>query len=501
MARWSTQAANTALTLASSPEHRRLTGLRDLAVTQRALLAGLLRRNASTRYGRDHGFALIAGPDDFRRAVPLSRWDDYADDVGRIAAGEPGVLTTERVRLLEPSSGSTAAVKLIPYTASLKAEYQRGLLPWLHDLYTTHPGLRRGRSYWSVTPPATRPAPESVVPVGFDSDAAYFGPLGRRLVSTVFAVPASVAATTDMDAFLDATCVHLLAADDLALVSVWNPTLFTILLDRMRERADALLPRLGARRRRAVAGAVRADDWAAVWPRLRVVSAWADAAAAGPAAALASRLPGVVLQPKGLLATEGFVSLPLEAAGGAVLSARSHVFEFVPVPDADGPDPAADATTLLAHELEVGRRYEVVLTTGGGLYRYRLGDVVEVTGHHGVLPVLRFTGRADRVSDLVGEKLSEAFVLAALAAAGAPADAVLAAASDHYELRTDPPDAALAARVDAGLRAGFHYDHARRLGQLRPVRAVSPPMDAAGRLASGVATGVRLGDIKPTALA
>ena len=152
MARWSTQAANTALTLASSPEHRRLTGLRDLAVTQRALLAGLLRRNASTRYGRDHGFALIAGPDDFRRAVPLSRWDDYADDVGRIAAGEPGVLTTERVRLLEPSSGSTAAVKLIPYTASLKAEYQRGLLPWLHDLYTTHPGLRRGRSYWSVTP-------------------------------------------------------------------------------------------------------------------------------------------------------------------------------------------------------------------------------------------------------------------------------------------------------------------------------------------------------------
>ena len=496
MSRWSTRAANTALTLAYAPEHRRLTGLADLAGTQRVLLAGLLRRNASSRFGREHGFARIAGPDDYRRAVPLSRWDDYAADVARIASGETGVLTTERVRLLEPSSGSTAATKLVPYTASLAAEYQRGLKPWLHDLYTAHPDLRGGRSYWSVTPPATRPLRESVVPVGFDDDAAYFGPLGRRIVSTVFAVPASVAATTDVETFLDATCIHLLAADDLALVSVWNPTLFTILLDRMRDRADDLLPRLEARRRRAVAGAVRADDWAAVWPGLRVVSSWADAAAAAPARALASRLPGVVLQPKGLLATEGFVSLPLEAAGGAVLSARSHVFEFLPVPAGA----AAGADTVLAHDLEEGRRYEVVLTTGGGLYRYRLGDVVEVTGHHGVLPVLRFTGRADKVSDLVGEKLSEAFVLDALARAGAPADASLAAASDHSELQTDPPDAALAARVDAALRVGFHYDHARRLGQLRPVRAVAPPLDAAGRLASGLAAGMRLGDVKPTGL-
>ena len=59
-----------------------------------------------------------------------------------------------------------------------------------------------------------------------------------------------------------------------------------------------------------------------------MISCWADAAGAAPAAALASRFPSAVLQPKGLLATEGFVSLPLAAAGGAVLSARSHFFEF-----------------------------------------------------------------------------------------------------------------------------------------------------------------------------
>jgi len=35
------------------------------------------------------------------------------------------------------------------------------------------------------------------------------------------------------------------------------------------------------------------------------------------------------------------------------------------------------------HELERGRLYSVILTTGGGLYRYALGDVVTVVGRVG----------------------------------------------------------------------------------------------------------------------
>jgi hypothetical protein len=493
-----TTSANAALAAAYAPEHARLVGLRDLRAVQEDLLRETLRRNADCEFGRAHGFATIRSVRAYRDAVPASTWDDYADATDRIARGAAGVLTTEPVRLLEPSSGSTAASKLVPYTRSLKAEYQRGLKPWLHDLFRAYPRLMRGRSYWSITPPGEAladlrgryPAASGGVPIGFDEDADYLGPMAKRLVGLVFAVPADVARTSDTDRFLDDTCVHLLAAGDLALVSVWNPTLFLILLDRMREHADDLLPRL-ATRRGAVAGALRDGDWEALWPGLAVISCWADAAAAAPAAALASRFPGVVIQPKGLLATEGFVSLPLTAAGGAVLSARSHFFEFFEA-DADAPAaPTADAM-LMAHELEVGHRYGVVLTTGGGLYRYRLGDLVEVTGRLGVLPVLRFLGRLDRVSDLVGEKLSEAFVIRVLAACDV-AEATLAAAVDHYELRVGASDPSVAARVDEALRANFHYDHARRLGQLGPVLLAS----ASSRLA---ATRGRLGDVKPTAL-
>lgn len=42
------------------------------------------------------------------------------------------------------------------------------------------------------------------------------------------------------------------------------------------------------------------------------------------------------------------------------------------------------------HELEAGRRYDVVITEANGLYRYDLNDVVEVVGFRqiGRLPVV-----------------------------------------------------------------------------------------------------------------
>lgn len=498
-----TRLANTALWAAYGPDHARLVGVRDLRATQERVLRRIVARNADSAFGRAHGFASLRSVRAYADAVPLSTWDDCADAVARIAAGEDGVLTSERVRLLEPSSGSTAATKLVPYTAGLRAEFQRGLRPWLHDLYASWPALRRGRSYWSVSPPGAHldalrasvpaPLPGARPPtIGFDDDADYLGPLAKRLLTAVFAVDADVARAPTMDAFRDRTCLQLLACRDLALVSVWNPTFLTLLLDWTRDHADDLLGRLEARRRDEVATAVRAGDWTAVWPRLTVLSCWADAAAAGPSADLAGRLPGVTVQPKGLLATEGFVSVPLVAAGGAVLAARSHYFEFV---DAAG-------GVRGAHELETGGRYAVILTTSGGLYRYRLGDEVEVTGRFGALPVLRFRGRADRVSDLVGEKLSEAFVAGALAAAGASGFALLAPEGDRYVLYTDAPAPGLAGRVDAALRANFHYDHARRLGQLGAVAVVDAGRHAReAYVAASVARGQRLGDVKPAVLA
>ena len=82
---------------------------------------------------------------------------------------------------------------------------------------------------------------------------------------------------------------------------------------------------------------------------------------------------------------------------------QSALFEFVPVVQVRNPAPQ----TLLAHELETGQDYAVVLTNTAGLIRYRLDDVVRVRGWVGQAPVLEFLYRAGGVSSVAGEKLTE----------------------------------------------------------------------------------------------
>ncbi|HEY0371565.1 MAG TPA: GH3 auxin-responsive promoter family protein, partial [Thermoanaerobaculia bacterium] len=230
-------------------------------------------------------------------------------------------------------------------------------------------------------------------------------------------------------------------------------------------------------------------DTQETWPHLRVISCWADANAAAPAAALAKKFPHARIQPKGLLSTEGFVTIPYEGAN--VLAYRSHFYEFR---DRDG--------VHLAHELEVGKRYDVILTTGGGLRRYDTEDVVEVTGFLKQAPILRFIGRANHVSDHFGEKLHEIFVRECLdrALRDVPHDfAMLACDRDAYVLYLESDAAIDIAALDAALREAHHYDLARRLGQLAPLRLM--------RIRDGAATYLRiksakqsLGDIKIPAL-
>ena len=88
-------------------------------------------------------------------------------------------------------------------------------------------------------------------------------------------------------------------------------------------------------------------------------------------------------------------TLPFAPGRDPVLAVRSHFFEFM----------TDDGDCLGAHQVEQGREYSVVVTTGGGFYRYRLEDRVLVTGFLGVTPTLRFLGKADYVSDRYGEKI------------------------------------------------------------------------------------------------
>ena len=468
-------AANAAWAASAWPAYRAFRrALDNPAAAQRAWLARHLRQSAGTAFAREHGLAAGADLAEFRRRVPVRDYDALRPWVDRVRRGEANVLTAGPVERLMTSSGSTAAAKFLPQTRQLRREFAAAIGPWVIDLFRQFPRAAAGRAYWSVTPSTPPPRVESAVPIGFDDDAAYLGGAAAWLAARVMAVPPGVARIADGDAFFGATARGLLACRDLALISVWHPSFLTLLLGHVA-RARGGVP----------------ADWREVWPRLRLVSAWADAAAAGPAADLRAALPGVAFQAKGLLATEGCVTIPF--AGRHLVAVRSHLFEFE----------SADGAALAADELEPGGEYGVILTAGGGLWRHRLGDCVRVDGFVGRTPSLRLVGRADRVVDQFGEKLADGFVAGVLArlVPGRPF-AMLAPGEGRYALYVEGKvDQNLADRLDAALRANPHYDHCRNLRQLAPAIVVPVRTGAYARYVDRLrGEGMRLGDIKPAAL-
>src|SRR5262249_52373881 len=104
---------------------RRATG--RVAQTQAALLRKIISQNQDTQFGRQHGFEQIRDPGRYQRQIPLSTYESYATPIEQIAAGQANILTKDRVELLEPASGTTGGEKLIPYTAGLRRQFQRGV--------------------------------------------------------------------------------------------------------------------------------------------------------------------------------------------------------------------------------------------------------------------------------------------------------------------------------------------------------------------------------------
>lgn len=495
--------------------------LRRPEQAQSERLRDLIRANRHSAFGKAHHFDGIRGWEDFCERVPVTGPDRLEPWVGRIRGGESEVLTREPVTRLVPTSGSTGGRKLIPYTAAFQGELNAAIGPWMVDLARQFPGVVAGPAYWSISPSVDSSGGDSAVPVGFDDDSAYLGGWRQRCVDMLMAVPSALRLAPTVEDLRYLTLLCLLRQPGLRLMSVWHPSFLTLLLEALPGHWDELLQdikRGGCRRaghlpellRHALAAGPNARraaelkhlgpaDPTALWPQWRLVSCWADAQAVLPARDLERRLPGVIIQSKGLLATEAVVTIPFE--GKHPIALRSHFYEFV---DSTG-------RVSRAHELRLGETYQVVVTTGAGLWRYALGDRVEVDGFLGATPSLRFVGRDNRVSDVCGEKLEEAFVTQALQAAClacglAPSFAMLAPERKpdrgwHYTLFLEgASDDPLISCLERELRANPHYAWCRDLGQLGPVTLCLLHDGAYERFCAELmreGAGCRAGDVKP----
>lgn len=495
-----TSAGHQLLKLLVSPGCRRFERhLGELETIQRGRLARWLSAVASSPEGQRRGIRADWSWEEFARQVPVSSYADYADVLAQQKQAKTRLMIDSPVMRYQPTSGSTSAVKWIPYTKLFLEELDEVISAWVGDLYRQFPGQAQGTHYWSLSWIPTEMRSQTAGDINDDMKMLSWGK--RLLAYLTQSVPQDVALAETSDDSLFATVAYLVADESLGFISVWSPTFALGALEQMAhwrtELAEVLATgQWGARtaRMRGLAcptssraaqllrgwnGQLDAAFFAKVWPKLAVVSSWDTAAAAPWADKLRALLPHASFQGKGLWATEGVVTFPFQ--GRFPLSYLSHFYEF---------EDAQDGKILAAWQLRQGQEVLPILTTGAGFARYKMSDVVRVDGHLGQVPCFTFLGRNDGV-DLVGEKTSATLaqqIQDQLQLQGAMPVTLLALdqsthLSPGYALLLECDAQAdrsalqhsVASQLEQALQHNFHYKLARELGQLQPATCVALP--------------------------
>lgn len=481
---------------------------------QEAVLRRILRRQADTQFGGDHRFVHIGGVADYRRHVPIAPYEYVAPYVERVTAGDTrALLADRRVLMFALTSGTTAARKLIPVTAEYLAAYRRGWNMWGLRMYRDH----RGRKI------AMRPMVQMVgdpdeyrTPAGVPCGnlTGFTAQVQKRLIRFLYAVPAISGKIHDPLARYY-VALRFAVGRNVSQFMAANPSTLTTLartLDAEKERLvrdlrdgtlrgdldipPAVRPALDAMARRsrdpdrAKALDAVAEKTGHLWPKDVwppegvIVGTWTGGSMGPYLRQLPQFYGDTPVRDLGLLASEGRMTIPFaNGTPAGVLDIWSHYFEFVPEGEIDSPEP----TVLGAHELEDGRSYYILPTTGYGLYRYHISDLVRVNGFLGRTPMVEFLGKGHRFANLTGEKLSEHHVTKAVDAVLARVPQPLSAYTlapvwdderPYYGAFVEEPDAADAdrfrrflAELDAELgRQNVEYAAKREGGRLAAVR-------------------------------
>jgi hypothetical protein len=415
----------------------------DVEATQNAVLNEILDYAGETEFGRQHGFGDIGTYAKYRERVPVHDYEALRPMVDRHCKGEENVLFPGKPLMYNRSSGTTALSKLIPVTPYQfeRTIKNRGKL-WLYGLMRHYPGIYSGKDLVLVSSPVE----------GHTEDGTPYGSLSGLIyqnipdfVKLIHSIPYEGMMIKDYDAKAysvmrfgmpqdissiftgnPATVLNLVSKADL-----WKERLIRDVRDgtldqdidiepETRSVLEQMLEPAPERAAELEGYASRNDQLrpADYWPNLKLVHTWKN----GNTGLLIPKLmpwfrPGTPSLDFGYIASEiTATDLMDPETDGSLLQVQNAFYEFVPVEEEDLDD--ADKTWLLTHQLEKGRKYYIYVTTFSGLYRYDMNDVIEVVGHFNQVPIIIFLYKGKGITNLQGEKLSEAQFIEALGQAG-----------------------------------------------------------------------------------
>ncbi|MBK1720262.1 GH3 auxin-responsive promoter [Thiocystis violacea] len=514
---------------------------RRLEQAQRSLLAERLARHAATAFGKEHGFERIQSAADYARAVPVSSWETVDPYIDRIIAGETNVLTAGSLpRMFNKTSGTTGKPKLIPVTPESNQGNALTQKIWGFAALTRHPGFLSGKVFPVVNKAVEGRTPGTNIPYGAVSGLMVRD--AHPLARSRYAYPYDVVEIEDFSARRYAL-MRCAVPQPVSFIPGSNPNALLKLFesadafkaDLFRDIHDGTLSEnyeIPASIRAALTRRFKPDPRRATdlerlagqsgrlspreyWPNLKLIGCWKG----GTVGQFANHLydwcsPELALRDTGYMASEAHITIPISDDGNSgLLTIHTNFFEFIPEEEFGRPD----ARVLMAHELEPGVPYQILLTTPGGLYRYSINDVVEVTGFHAGAPLVSFLRKGRDVMNLQGEKVSANQILNSVQAACGETGVtpmhfmvVGEAATSRYHLYIEPvgadPGQAVMRRLLASFNAHLcHTNHVFKryldLDMLKPTALSLMPSGWLNEIVdTQVGAGMRDTQFKPSIL-
>ncbi len=439
---------------------------------QRATLRKILRRSRTSELGIKYNFNEIHSIDDFRRMVPLSTYDDYAPYVERMMNGEKNLMYTGVNVRYATSSGSVGKPKILP--KGINDLWKMQCIGFSCSVATAAHDLRRR----GIRMPAQM-GPLVLVLTGHKSDdgkkmnGAGQMPLDflKGILPTFCTSPVSLM-YPEHEELVDTAYFQLrfaLANRNVTYLGSMVVTLLTTMFDYLEENWEMLCRdieqgtidpsvRVTPELRREFMKKIKPDPARAaelrrefqkgfdtpiaprIWPKLTWAYGMVGSNLKLYVQKLRRYIGDVPLHNMGYAAAEGFFAMPTELdVDDAVLLPHCIFFEFIPVSDDEDEDPGENPETLLIDELEVGKKYEIVVTNFSGLYRYRIADVVKVTRMYHNTPQIELLYRRNLGMNIANEKTTTQMIDAAAKNAAEKAGVRLVGHSFYADFSTTPP--------------------------------------------------------------
>ena len=468
---------------------------------QADLLSRILEANAGTEFGKRHGFSTIKDVEDYRRAVPAQTYEDLRPLIERQELTGEKCLTVEQPVYYHRTSGTVGEPKNIPVTASGLGRIRRQQ-KISAIAQSTGSDIFQGKIF-AITGQAVEGEMAGGTPFGSASGLLYRSQ--SKLVRSRYILPSEFSAIDDYESRYLAMAIYGLAEPATTCIATANPSTLVRLLSVINHNVEPILDAIATARMPDVGPGImelesgltpnrhRANflrdqfeaagklTYADFWPDLKGIVTWTGGSCGVPLQALSGLLPDRCrIIELGYVASEVRGTINVDARDNRCLPALLDTFfEFVECDAFEGG--GGDFQSL--HELDEGQEYYVFVTTADGLYRYDMNDIVRATGRLNQTPTLAFVQKGKGVTNITGEKLHEAQVLAAVMSALSErgiepvffvmlADQETAGYTLHVETGSARDDRAsgLSGELDRRLRASnIEYDGKRASGRLAPL--------------------------------